>query len=121
MSEYENNKAMDDQSNEVEVWRSKLELIEIQKSALQKKNEELEQQLDAEREARMWRERQQCATEAELEKYVESNEELREKLADLTLEVETSRHALSQINESRVEVERKEECSQIESALGKEK
>lgn len=71
-------------SDEVDVSRVTLEhvqALESMKADLEARLKEFESELCTEREARLWRERQVCVAEAELEKALVEIEELRQKLA----------------------------------------
>jgi hypothetical protein len=79
-----------------EEWQAEADAWEAEKKRLEEKIADLEEQLEMEREHRIWRERQFCVTDSELERALEKCTELQQFNANLE-------HSLS---ESRAELDR---------------
>ena len=89
------NQAVD--ANELQ---SQVEKLREENTKALGKVKELENQLEIERDARIWRERQQCVTETELERVIEANEELHERLAVLTSSLESAQEQVSRLSQA---------------------
>lgn len=89
--------AQEEDAVDTKELKSQVEKLRDEKAKAQAKVKELENQLEIERDARIWRERQHCVTETELERVIEANEELHERLAVLTASLESAQTQLANL------------------------